>query len=219
MTSEKREKAIKYLTEEIRSLRMAPEINGCGPENWAEQLEIMQTCLEAVRSVHFADAGKMQPLNFEQLWKMDGQPVRIVCDEAAKETTPGFEPLEMIVLVEYIKTAGCVILRNNIGGVSEYYSDEELRQDGLTAYAYPPAHIDREAWISVKERLPNKGQNVLVFCNSRYAKGWKFSIDRLEEGEKNPIWIYTHGWFEVTHWMPLPEPPGSRPPEGEEGNQ
>ena len=48
MTSEKREKAIKYLTEEIRSLRMAPEINGCGQENWAEQLEIMETCLEAV---------------------------------------------------------------------------------------------------------------------------------------------------------------------------
>lgn len=145
MTSDKREKAIKYLTEEIRSLRMAPQINGCGPENWEEQLEIMETCLEAVRSAHFAEAGKMQPLNFEQLRKIDGKPVRIVYDEAAKETTPWFEPLEMIVLVEYIKTAGCVILRNNIGGVSEYYSDEELQQDGLTAYAYPPAHIDREA--------------------------------------------------------------------------
>lgn len=149
MTPDKRERAIKYLTEEIRSLRMAPQINGCPmtPE-WADQLEVMKTCLEAVRSAHFADAGKMQPLNFEQLWKMDGQPVRIVCDEAAKETTPGFEPLEMIVLVEYIKTAGCVILRNNIGGVSEYYSDEELQQDGLTAYAYPPAHIDREVWTA-----------------------------------------------------------------------
>ena len=56
MTSDKREKAIKYLTEEIRSLRIAPQINGCGPENWAEQLEVMETCLEAVRSVHFADA-------------------------------------------------------------------------------------------------------------------------------------------------------------------
>ena len=50
MTSNKREKAIKYLTEEIRSLRMAPQINGCGPENWVEQLEIMETCLEAVRA-------------------------------------------------------------------------------------------------------------------------------------------------------------------------
>lgn len=68
MTSDKREKAIKYLTEEIRSLRMAPQINGCPmtPE-WADQLEIMETCLQAVRSSHFAEAGKMQPLTLEQL--------------------------------------------------------------------------------------------------------------------------------------------------------
>ena len=49
MTPEKREAAIRWLTDEIRSLRMAPSINGCGPENWAEQLEIMEACLEAVR--------------------------------------------------------------------------------------------------------------------------------------------------------------------------
>ena len=49
MTPEKREAAIKWLTDEIRSLRMAPAINGCGPENWAKQLEVMETCLEAVR--------------------------------------------------------------------------------------------------------------------------------------------------------------------------
>ena len=49
MTPEKRETAIKWLQEEIRSMRLAPKINGCGPENWAEQLEIMETCLEAVR--------------------------------------------------------------------------------------------------------------------------------------------------------------------------
>lgn len=52
MTPDKRERAIKYLTEEIRSLRMAPQINGCGPENWEEQLEVMETCLEAVRDYH-----------------------------------------------------------------------------------------------------------------------------------------------------------------------
>ena len=78
MTPDKRERAIKYLTEEIRSLRMAPEINGCGPENWAEQLEIMETCLKAVRSAHFAEAGKMQPITEEQLREMD-EPVWVAC--------------------------------------------------------------------------------------------------------------------------------------------
>lgn len=49
MTNEAREKAIRWLTEEVRSLRLAPTVNGCEPDNWAEQLEVMETCLEAVR--------------------------------------------------------------------------------------------------------------------------------------------------------------------------
>lgn len=219
MTPDKRERAIKYLTEEIRSLRMAPQINGCPmtPE-WADQLEVMKTCLEAVRSAHFADAGKMQPLNFEQLWKMDGQPVRIVCDEAAKETTPGFEPLEMIVLVEYIKTAGCVILRNNIGGVSEYYSDEELQQDGLTAYAYPPANIDREAWVSVEEKLPDAEEEVRLLCVTSWGchyqcqgfyvppgtyrddSGYSWDWECCEEyDEERDDYLVNPGWYESIH--------------------
>ena len=69
MTNEERETAIKWLKNEIRSLRLAPTINGCGPENWADLLEIMETCLEAVRG-HGSE-----PLTLEQLREMDGQPV------------------------------------------------------------------------------------------------------------------------------------------------
>lgn len=90
------------------------------------------------------EAGKA--LTVDQLREMDGKPVKVVYDEAAKKTTPGFEPLEMICLVEYVKSAGCVVLRNNVGGESEYYSDEELEQDGLTAYPYHPPRLDRSAW-------------------------------------------------------------------------
>lgn len=55
MTSEKREAAIKWLKWEIRSLERAPEINGCPmTKDWAEQLEIMKTCLEAVTVSHLA---------------------------------------------------------------------------------------------------------------------------------------------------------------------
>lgn len=55
MTNEKREAAIKWLEWEIRSLERAPEINGCPmTKDWAEQLEIMKTCLEAVTVSHLA---------------------------------------------------------------------------------------------------------------------------------------------------------------------
>lgn len=87
-----------------------------------------------------------KPLTLEELRKMDGKPVKVVCDESAKETTPGFKPLEMICLVEFVKSAGCVVLRNNVGGKSEYYNNEELEQDGLTVYQYEPPRLDRSAW-------------------------------------------------------------------------
>ena len=86
------------------------------------------------------------------------------------------------------------------------YPDQECGNCWV-AYAYPHARINREVWISVEERIPNKGENVLVFATEKYTKGHKFAIDRLEEGEKEPIWMYTHGWIEVTHWMSLPETP------------
>lgn len=70
MTPEKREAAIKWLTDEIRSLRMAPAINGCGPENWAEQLEIMETCLEAVKG-HFPTHIDREAWTAE--WEEDGE--------------------------------------------------------------------------------------------------------------------------------------------------
>lgn len=54
MTNEAREKAIRWLTEEVRSLRLAPTVNGCEADNWAEQLEVMETCLESVRSCNAA---------------------------------------------------------------------------------------------------------------------------------------------------------------------
>lgn len=59
MNQERREKAIAWIKEEIRSLERAPELNGCQmtPE-WAAQLDIMRTCLEAVNLSDFAEFSK-----------------------------------------------------------------------------------------------------------------------------------------------------------------
>ena len=67
MTSEKRAAAIAWLQDEIRSLQLAPTINGCDmkPE-WVEQMEIMETCLEAVK-VCSVDVNKTSPLTLDRL--------------------------------------------------------------------------------------------------------------------------------------------------------
>jgi hypothetical protein len=52
-------------------------------------------------------------------------------------------------------------------------------------------------WISVKDRLPNIMQGVLVWAHG-------YSSDYIE------IAVYEGNEFtvdNVTHWMPLPEPP------------
>lgn len=79
-------------------------------------------------------------LTFDQLCKMDGCCVKAVVD--------GIPPLEMLALVEFVKDEDCVLLRNNLGGASEFYSDDDLMEDHIKVYPYPPAYIGRESWES-----------------------------------------------------------------------
>lgn len=150
MTPEKRETAIKWLIEEIRSLRMAPAINGCGPENWADQLEIMETCLEAVRG------HETKPLTLEQLREMGGKPVWIV-------ESPDWGHWELSEDAEdYICDRDA-----DLYGLT--YPDPDgrggLHKLGWVAYAYPPAHIDREAWTAKWKSKESPWNGYTMVCS------------------------------------------------------
>ena len=62
------------------------------------------------------------------------------------------------------------------------------------------SEIMRGEWISVNDRLPERGKRVLVY--SEYMRN-------SENGGISVNW----GWMchkrrtDITHWMPLPEPP------------
>jgi hypothetical protein len=75
--------------------------------------ECAETAISALRER--IDRRHPQPLTLEKLREMDGEPVCIVCDEAAKETTPGFEPLMFWALVEVGEES--IFLTNNLGGI------------------------------------------------------------------------------------------------------
>lgn len=85
-------------------------------------------------------------------------------------------------------------------------------------------------WISVKDRLPDVQENVLVFVafkeptkkidgKMRY-RVWDTGIDtgaRFIKGTGPSRWAlgdraaseYDRNCIEVTHWMPLPKPPNA----------
>ena len=63
-------------------------------------------------------------------------------------------------------------------------------------------------WISVDDRLPTRGELVLVSSMDFLTKkhGW-FYLARYTK--KTKTWSGEEGYIfgHVTHWMPLPEPP------------
>lgn len=86
----------------------------------------------------------------------------------------------------------------------------------------PAADVAPAGWISVKDKLPEPEQDVLVI-----AHGWSgrlLYIGSYQRMEAETSWLTgvtskasdwsLWGWSylrepEVTHWMPLPEPPMS----------
>ena len=161
MTNEKRETAIKWLQNEIRSLRLAPTINGCGPENWADLLEIMETCLETVRG------HGNKPLTLEQLRKMDGQPVWIM-------ESPNWGHWELSEDAEdYLCDRD-----TDLYGLT--YPDPDgkggLHKLGWIAYAYPPAHIDRGAWTAEWRELHGDKMVGLDDCGDDVYRYYHYSV-------------------------------------------
>lgn len=163
MNQERREKAIAWLTEEIRSLERAPELNGCPmtPE-WAAQLDIMRTCLEAVQD-HFPDSTKMMPLTLEQLREMDGKPAYWMEDDSWG-----------IISVDSAGTwAGKPFFR---GRKFEVNFEYDIESRGIEVYAYPPAHIDLEAWTAEWVPMTDDDGCTWFKCSS-----CDFDLDSLDE--------------------------------------
>ena len=60
-------------------------------------------------------------------------------------------------------------------------------------------------WISVEERLPEKMYSACLVYSDGYIQVACWSHDKMGWD----VWFYVDGEYDpdVTHWMPLPEPP------------
>ena len=69
-------------------------------------------------------------------------------------------------------------------------------------------------WVSVEERMPRVGGNYICAVQDKNGYAWTITAE----------WSLMKTWFGAfgekknkgTHWMPLPEPPARRPPEGDD---
>ena len=118
-----REDAIEIL----RKNRPTSDPRPCG----MELCEAVDMAISALRQQeHFRDiTKKVEPIDLDELRKMDGEPVWVICDK-------GFEPLGLWALVEVCEES--IFLTNNLGGRSEYADDVELDDDGFTVYRQKP---------------------------------------------------------------------------------
>mgnify|MGYP001624525163 CR=1 FL=1 len=175
-----REEAIKWMEETIQDAEGL--LDKCSPalkEEVLEQNEVFKIAISALRSA--PQPGK--PLTLDQLREMDGQPVWIV-------EYPDWGHWELS------EDANDYIVDRNLNFYGMKHDDPDgrygLHKLGWLAYSYPPAHIDRSGWISVKERLPKTG-TVLVTDGKIVITAPSSSV--------------TKDGLAITHWMPLPEPP------------
>ncbi|HGX4412727.1 TPA: DUF551 domain-containing protein [Escherichia coli] len=94
------------------------------------------------------------------------------------------------------------------------FAESSVKQWGgrvVPLYTAPPATVAPDGWISCSERMPEKGQNVLIsvnfdsslveplICSARYTG----STFRRGDATIKP----GNGIEQATHWMLLPEPP------------
>jgi|LakMenE01Jun11ns_1017448.scaffolds.fasta_scaffold9719164_1 hypothetical protein len=96
---------------------------------------------------------------------------------------------------EYVTIAGTVSAETGMGakafeGIPDGYKMQSI------------------GWVSVSERLPEEGQEVLWYSShDRFAR-WRWATGK-REGDLvdwgGDLSAKIDGW--LTHWMPLPEPP------------
>lgn len=92
-----------------------------------------------------------EALTLEQLLEMDGQPAW--CEEQKEWGIIHIDPDGMWANIPFFR------------GV---YCDLDVKHNGLTLYAYQPAHIDREEWTA--EWVSNGNRFVCSRCGVRCAK-------------------------------------------------
>lgn len=129
--------------------------------------------------------------------------------------------MEIEKLIEILRGKCAVCKRSSCNGKYWVLSSCPAMCEAATALEQLQAENDRlkeevqqMRWIPVEERLPGVSGNYICAVKDKNGSVWTIPAEWSLEMK---MWIGAFGEIKniVTHWMPLPEPPYRRPPEGE----
>lgn len=101
--------------------------------------------------------------------------------------------------------------------VSEFESgfNNGLNQ-AMWEITHAPTLTQPNEWVRVEDRLPEVGQEVLVYWRNTSKKAEHFELTHYDGDHWFLLDNTERPWIVVVAWMPLPAPPDRRPPEAEE---
>lgn len=118
--------------------------------------------------------------------------------QANAEFIAAANPAAVLTLLDELETAKKRITELEAEPVSQTYKLNELSGN---------SPVTPDSWISCSERMPDDGQHVIILCDGAFVlyaqyRGGEF-FDVVRNGEE----FFETQSRNVTHWMPLPEPP------------
>lgn len=99
------------------------------------------------------------------------------------------------------------LIANGVTFKEECYNCGIATQEVIAKLQSDIANLRKsQTWISVNERLPEESGTHIVVALNGHAKEVTF----VKWQKMNKMWnlIGARSYWKVTHWMPLPEPPG-----------
>ncbi|EPS7690897.1 MULTISPECIES: DUF551 domain-containing protein [Shigella] len=69
----------------------------------------------------------------------------------------------------------------------------------------PP--VTPDGWISCSERMPEDGQHVIILCDGAFVLYAQYRDGEFFDVVRNGEEFFETQSRNVTHWIPLPEPP------------
>lgn len=120
--------------------------------------------------------------------------------------------LRSALVVANVRHVGIQFRHEEVVNLMHYLGDVEgiIEQSSLIEKELE-AELDKYRWIPVEERLPEYGKAVLIkTTTSVVPRIGRHSPTIPQWATTDGLYFHGNGYKDVTHWMPLPEPPEVR---------